>query len=582
MTEVTDYTALLSGSYWNGIEVTGKPVFVTYSFPTAAPADQESIVGGAAFATFEAFNGDAQDAARAALDAWSSVSGITFLEVAPGEGQINFSMYDFSGTWADGAGGFAYYPFGEWDGNSFPYFFDDMPNSGDVFMNSDYAPGGVPDYGTLLHEIGHALGLKHPDETAYSVGTTHDQTLPAAMNDQAFTIMSSYGSSSSLHQLDIDAVQHVYGGAGSQGTQVQSWSWNDVDRVLTQVGFAASDVIRGVDVRDSISGGGGHDKIFSLGGDDTLLGGSGDDTLYAGQGNDSANGDAGNDQLWGGKGDDSLNGGSGYDWLSGGEGNDTLLGGSSGADILYGDEGNDSLSGGTNYDTLSGGSGDDTLDGGADGDELFGDEGNDVLLGGSGVDYVGGGADNDSLDGGTENDWMWGDGGNDTLTGGSTGQDYLDGGEGNDSLDGGSNHDTLVGGDGDDTLLGGTSGADYLEGGDGDDSLDGGSNHDTLVGGDGADTLTGGNDGDWFVFSSLSDSTAAQTDVVTDFVKGSDKIDFSAIASIAGFGDLTFSLVSGDTHITATGGFDLTLTGDFTFGANQLDGSDFAFAILAI
>ena len=30
MPVVTDYTALLSGDYWNGIEVTGKPVVVTY------------------------------------------------------------------------------------------------------------------------------------------------------------------------------------------------------------------------------------------------------------------------------------------------------------------------------------------------------------------------------------------------------------------------------------------------------------------------------------------------------------------------------------------------------------------------
>ena len=30
MPTVSDYTALLGGNYWNGIEVTGKPVIVTY------------------------------------------------------------------------------------------------------------------------------------------------------------------------------------------------------------------------------------------------------------------------------------------------------------------------------------------------------------------------------------------------------------------------------------------------------------------------------------------------------------------------------------------------------------------------
>ena len=42
-TTVNDYTALLSGSYWNGIEVTGSPVIVTYSFPTSLPAYDASI-----------------------------------------------------------------------------------------------------------------------------------------------------------------------------------------------------------------------------------------------------------------------------------------------------------------------------------------------------------------------------------------------------------------------------------------------------------------------------------------------------------------------------------------------------------
>ena len=45
MPVVSDYTALLSGSYWNGIEVTGKPVIVTFSFPTSLPAYDASVRG---------------------------------------------------------------------------------------------------------------------------------------------------------------------------------------------------------------------------------------------------------------------------------------------------------------------------------------------------------------------------------------------------------------------------------------------------------------------------------------------------------------------------------------------------------
>ena len=45
MPVVTDYTALLSGNYWNGIEVTGEPVIVTFTFPTTAPAYDSSVRG---------------------------------------------------------------------------------------------------------------------------------------------------------------------------------------------------------------------------------------------------------------------------------------------------------------------------------------------------------------------------------------------------------------------------------------------------------------------------------------------------------------------------------------------------------
>ena len=45
MPVVNYYTALLSGSYWNGIEATGKPVIVTFSFPTSLPAYDAAIAG---------------------------------------------------------------------------------------------------------------------------------------------------------------------------------------------------------------------------------------------------------------------------------------------------------------------------------------------------------------------------------------------------------------------------------------------------------------------------------------------------------------------------------------------------------
>jgi hypothetical protein len=84
MPVVTDYTALLSGNYWNGIEVTGEPVIVTFSFPTTAPAYDSSVPGftAATAGTFTPFTAAEQAQAIQALSEWASASGLVFIEVA--------------------------------------------------------------------------------------------------------------------------------------------------------------------------------------------------------------------------------------------------------------------------------------------------------------------------------------------------------------------------------------------------------------------------------------------------------------------------------------------------------------------
>jgi Ca2+-binding RTX toxin-like protein len=116
----------------------------------------------------------------------------------------------------------------------------------------------------------------------------------------------------------------------------------------------------------------------------------------------------------------------------------------------------------------------------------------------------------------------------DTLRGGA-GQDYLFGLLGNDLLEGGLDGDGLFGDYGNDTLDGG-AGADFLDGGKGRDLLLGGDGADRLLGGDGADTLTGGAGADRFVYGSVTQSTTAARDLITDFTKGGvDRLDLSAI-----------------------------------------------------
>ena len=142
----------------------------------------------AALASFQAFTTAEQQMARDALSEWGSNSGLIFIEVAAGQGDINFQKLDFSGTGYDGAGGIAYRPFGDWNFFTYPYFSSDLDSSGDVFMNSD-----IPvSYGTLLHEIGHALGLKHPTEAWTNYAADPDVTHNVwTTDDPALTIIAS-------------------------------------------------------------------------------------------------------------------------------------------------------------------------------------------------------------------------------------------------------------------------------------------------------------------------------------------------------------------------------------------------------
>lgn len=122
---------------------------------------------------------------------------------------------------------------------------------------------------------------------------------------------------------------------------------------------------------------------------------------------------------------------------------------------------------------------------------------------------------NDNLKGTDSDDIIDGLGGNDKLRGQA----------GNDQLIGNLGNDTLLGEAGNDTLLGGL-GNDRLLGNGGDDVLLGDEGNDTLLGGLGSDTLTGGANSDRFVFNTNAayNSATSGTDIITDFVSGTDKI----------------------------------------------------------
>lgn len=518
---VSTFEALLSGTSWNGEDVVGRPAFITFSFDTAAAAYLEGEFPGPFLASFRAFTPEEEAAARLALKAWGDVSGITFLEAPAGQGDIRFGAYDFLAGDEEhhDAAGFAVYPL-VWLGNLYA---ESAPVGGDIFIDRGWATFDI-----LVHEVGHALGLKHSFEG--------DAILDPAIDNTAHTVMSYDFDSppaTALGSLDVLAIQHIYGLDSADGTQAASWSWNAATATLTQAGGADGDTLMGVGVADVMAGGAGNDRIFGSDGADRLDGEDGEDSLSGGLGVDTLSGGLGDDVLESGGGLDVMNGGAGDDLLiltehagivDGGEGMDALFiaapyaggrldydsfvaGGGSYTNIEYfgllGSIGNDTLIGGYRDDELYAGPGDDSISGGDSWDWITGDEGADTVYGGSGEDLIEGNDGDDFLRGDIGDDEIWGgDGfddahgniGNDTVHGG-LGGDWVVGGQNDDQLFGDEGHDVVYGNLGADTAEGGAGndwvrggqGADMLRGGDGDDFMAGDRGDDTLVGGAGAD-----------------------------------------------------------------------------------------------
>ncbi len=429
MTVATDYTSILYAAdgqpdiAWNGITNAGAPVIVTYSF-----------VEGVDLAVWEANSGYTNDgytsfteAQRAnfrdALALYEAAAGIRFVEVASGEAMIN--AINTSGS---GWGGWA----------NTAYSTDYYTGEGELVVdNSGNYDEGSYGFQTILHELGHAMGLEHPWEGGI--------TLDPAIDDQWHTVMTynnSWPYTDHLGTLDVAAMQVQYGAAAAAAGWVLSFAAG----ILTVTGTVAADNILGVAGANRLNGEGGADSLHGRQADDTLKGGVGDDGLWGNVGSDKLFGEAGNDALYGfetaagwADGRDSLYGGDGRDTLTGGSGDDLLLGGK-GRDVLNGRDSADVMHGGAGGDRLYGGA-----VGGSWGDQImYGDTGNDALNGGNGSDQLYGGTQNDTLNGGAGWDSLYGGDSDDLMqAGGGSTVDHFTGGAGADvfqfdAADGGS------------------------------------------------------------------------------------------------------------------------------------------------
>jgi serralysin len=460
--------ALLTSQRWGSGD---GPVTLSYSFPVAGSAWRSDY--GPEINSWSPLTAGQREAVREALATWAQVANIRFVEVAETAGAVGELRFARTGAFATAG---AYLP-------------ADPVRGGDVWLGfavfgngADLRPGTYP-FLTLVHEIGHALGLKHPHDP----GTNRITASPQA-DWVGATVMSyrsypeapvEYGISGNILPTtpmpdDIAAIQHLYGANpnASRGSdtyrflpgQVVFETLVDLGGVDTIDWSRRSDPID-LDLRPGFRSDLGRDYVAT--GPDGATWRTGQTfALAPGTWIERALGGAGDDRIRGNAVANDLRGRDGDDDIRGDGGNDLVRGGA-GRDMLRGGNGDDQLIGSGGDDRLIGGAGRDRLDGGSGNDGLAGGEGNDILVGGTGRDLLEGGAGNDELRGGDGNDLLDGGAGRDVLRG-DAGDDELRGGEANDILDGGAGRDQLFGGSGDDALRGG-AGNDVLDGGAGRD-----------------------------------------------------------------------------------------------------------------
>ena len=311
--------------------LSGSKVFY-YAFPTSLPSydtNKDHAIGYVGFSEVQIAR------TQLALDFVASVVDLRFLKT-----NVTAASYtiNFASNTQIGSGGYAQYPSESFTGS-------------DLFLNNkDYnktLADGTYGANVLMHELGHALGLKHPfDEPDADGDIGPPPYLQGSEDSGAWTYMSYNHTSAewdlNYSPLDIAALQYMYGpskysrtgndtykisststnfiwdGAGTdtldasdlgQGSTIYltpgHWGFVGTNKTTTitsagqvtvnfgsiienLIGTGYSDNLFGTDTINTISGGAGKDSINGLGGNDLLIGGQGDDEIIGGLGVDTA------------------------------------------------------------------------------------------------------------------------------------------------------------------------------------------------------------------------------------------------------------------------------------------------------
>lgn len=375
--------AVLIGSRWTATTL-------TYSFPTSGSFySGQGYPAGTEPAGHVTFNAAQQAAVTYSLGLISAYTNLNFTQVtetASTHANLRFSQTNYSEV-----------------GSAYANFPSSSSQAGDVWFGRTgepfYLTPAKGNWGlvTMMHEIGHAVGLKHGhddytnddlagegylDEPAGGGARPGSVALPADQDGQAWSIMTyrsdptgspdtfegeGFNQAQTFMQYDIAALQYLYGAdfTTNSGNTTYTWSATTGQMAINGVGQGAptSNKIlmtvwdgNGIDTYNLSNYTVGLNLDLTPGGFSTFDPAQLVDHQAVSPGTAIAIGNVANALLY--NGDlrsliENAIGGSGNDRIRGNQANNTLTG-NNGNDVLIGDIGSDKLFGGAGNDQLFG------------------------------------------------------------------------------------------------------------------------------------------------------------------------------------------------------------------------------------
>jgi hypothetical protein len=344
-----------TGPDWNFITAANNNILrFTFSITSGneqLDADNPSYTGN-----ISAFSSAQQAATRAAMLYVEQITGIKFVETTDGTAaDIHFANANLVESNVAGLCAWT---------TSYNYMDDDgvsgtNATAGDTIVdysadawvyldnvewgsqNANLTAGG-DGYETLLHEIGHMLGLKHPHQEPPILNANLDTTQNTVMS---YTSVG--GPYSTFNQYDLAALNWLYGGDGLKGG-------------LGDNSTTGGRYLQGTQQADTLTGTGNNDTLRGDGGNDIINGGAGTDTAVLNGTRASytaAQPTSGTVTLSGGT--DGLDTYTNVEQFRFSDGLVSLsalfgsvIGGTTGTDLLIATDGNNAIDGGAGIDTV--------------------------------------------------------------------------------------------------------------------------------------------------------------------------------------------------------------------------------------